>query len=377
MSVRLRSNSFFPFTKDSSSPEADVKSGKGKPGRSAGSQKKARLSDEKERSASPEDPAVDIRPEVNKRMKKKKSRSLKPRKKKKSNSERLPSYTQNYTEDDMPASPASEDPNEFAKFRNIQTSKKPVEDAFPGIRLHIVKSNEEKEKSLRDLAKEIETARNELEKLYASELAAKQRLAGLQQREQELLKSCEKLEEMSLVEDADTKKSKRKTNLSQSDHDKPSNNHTMEVDLRDVQVCELLGTGASGATVYLVNVGGWCCAMKELPRNISNEMDSECFEKEMALLYQIPKHPNIARYLFHKKLRGRYCLFMSRYSGTLRGEIDRRKKEKQYLPLRSIIKLSHEVANGLTFLHSQNIIHRDLKVCAPVDFILFSLIVIV
>lgn len=244
----------------------------------------------------------------------------------------------------------------------FSSSSKVDENAFPGIPLHVIQTDQEKSRNLKNLQKNIDEARTELEKLYAAEQAAKQRLQALEKREEQLLRSCEKLEEISAVGVQQSSSSKRKASTTQT-VSVTLNDYTMEVDLRDVQVCELLGTGASGATVYLVNVGGWCCAMKELPRNISNEMDSECFEKEMALLYQIPNHPNIARYLFHKKLRGRYCLFMSRYSGTLRGEIDKRKETKDYFPIRTIIKLSYEIANGLHFLHnSENIIHRDLKV---------------
>ena len=234
--------------------------------------------------------------------------------------------------------------------------------AFPGIPVHVVSVDRETQK-LKDIQKKSEMAIDELEKLSSLEELVKVRIENLERREKELLKSCEKLETMSVLNSSPVpRKQKKKDSIPECNSTSIGDSeHSMTIDLRDIQVCELLGTGASGASVYLVNVGGWCCAMKELPRTVGNDVDSECFEKEMALLYQIPNHPNIARYLFHKKLRGRYCLFMSRYSGTLRGDIDKRKKESEYLKLRNLIRIAHEIANGLTFLHSQNIIHRDMK----------------
>ena len=228
---------------------------------------------------------------------------------------------------------------------------------------HASQTTKEQETTLTELQKKIEKARTEIQKLNTEESRIREQVQQLELREQSLLKSCEKLQEMSLTTSTPVpdKKSRGRKLTTTQPIPTVASEHTMEVDLRDVQVCELLGTGASGATVYLVNVGGWCCAMKELPRNISNEMNSEFFEKEMALLYQMPNHPNIARYLFHRKLRGRYCLFMSRYSGTLRDIIKQRLVTQDFLAPRYLVKIVHDIADGLAFLHSLNIIHRDLK----------------
>jgi hypothetical protein len=218
-------------------------------------------------------------------------------------------------------------------------------------------------KSHHELMKHIDLAKANLEKLQHLEAEAIKRVQALEKREQELLKSCEKLEETSLTQLQSSQKKNKKKLKTESVPTPELENYLLAIDTRDVQICETLGKGASGASVYLVSIDGWCCAMKELPRNDYHNGDSESIEKEMALLYQIPKHPNIARYLYHRKLRGRYCLFMSRYSGTLRQEINKRQTTSDYFALQFVIKMATEIVNGLNFLHSLNIIHRDIKVC--------------
>eukprot|EP01102_Stenamoeba_stenopodia_P005887 TRINITY_DN16601_c0_g1_i1.p1 TRINITY_DN16601_c0_g1~~TRINITY_DN16601_c0_g1_i1.p1 ORF type:complete len:215 (+),score=37.48 TRINITY_DN16601_c0_g1_i1:637-1281(+) len=132
----------------------------------------------------------------------------------------------------------------------------------------------------------------------------------------------------------------------------------VQVNTQNLTVCELLGTGASTAAVYSCYVDGFMCAMKEFTFAYSNEASLRSFEQEISLLEGMPPHPNIARYLFHTKNANKICLFLTKYSGTLRDVLSNRKDP---FPLSFLIPRLLDIARGLEFLHFHNIIHRDLK----------------
>jgi len=133
------------------------------------------------------------------------------------------------------------------------------------------------------------------------------------------------------------------------------------VDLREIEICQQLGRGASSAGVFLCLVDGWACAMKQLKREHVGAIDIRCFEREMDILYQLPPHPNIVRYLFHTTMGTDLCLFMQLYSGTLREYLDIRRKENNYFAPEKITRMALEAAAGLQFLHQHGVIHRDIK----------------
>ena len=134
------------------------------------------------------------------------------------------------------------------------------------------------------------------------------------------------------------------------------------VNLREIEICQQIGCGASSAGVYLCIVDGWSCAMKQLKRELVGQIDIKCFEREMDILYRLPPHANIVRYLFHTTHGTELCLFMQLYSGTLRDLLDERRKSKDFFDAELIAEMALEIAHGIQFLHQHNVIHRDIKV---------------
>ena len=137
--------------------------------------------------------------------------------------------------------------------------------------------------------------------------------------------------------------------------------HFQQIDLREIEICQQIGRGASSAGVFLCLVDGWACAMKQLKKEHVGAIDIRCFEREMDILYQLPAHPSIVRYLFHTSLGTDLCLFMQLYSGTLREHLDERRKTNRYLSPDKIAQISLEAAQGIQFLHQHGVIHRDIK----------------
>jgi serine/threonine protein kinase len=163
------------------------------------------------------------------------------------------------------------------------------------------------------------------------------------------------------------------------------------VDLSNVEVQERLAAiGGSLASVYAVYIDGWQCAMKEV--FIENPEDAVAVENEIALVEELPSHPNIVRcvlflcrcllrerapakcplrmrvslthgrYFFHQKTDRHLRLFMTKYAGTLSNFIEKKRESGGMFTPKQIQRFCLDIAKGLQFLHQHKIIHRGMTV---------------
>ena len=170
----------------------------------------------------------------------------------------------------------------------------------------------------------------------------------------------------------------------------------VKVDLEKLEILHPLTkeVGGSLARLFVVEVDGMICVMKELDIAFARELNASLvrtFESEVQFLENLPPHPNIVRYLFHTfdTDKGRARLFMTMYALSLRDEIVRRKAgiggdvasgavwctccpkcchlEKGPAVIMSFdlieaARILLDIAQGLGFLHTNKVLHRDLKV---------------
>lgn len=74
------------------------------------------------------------------------------------------------------------------------------------------------------------------------------------------------------------------------------------------------------------------------------------------------EHPNIVRTMEWHRLRDRYCVVTEFIEGlSLRQLLDMRRKRGESFSLPEFSKFIRDVAQGLSFLHSRRIVHRNLK----------------
>ena len=135
----------------------------------------------------------------------------------------------------------------------------------------------------------------------------------------------------------------------------------MPINLDNIEYYDIIGDGSSEAKVYKCCVDGWRCVVKKIDKKMCSPRGKDVLRDELNLLYQLPKHPNIINYLFHKDMGNELCLFMTEYDMTLNQEILRRKETDRHFGRRRIILICKEICKGMAFLHENNIIHRDLK----------------
>ena len=201
------------------------------------------------------------------------------------------------------------------------------------------------------------------------------KIEELKEKEKELLRSCTLLKKNSAPSNIPNRKRK----------------DTRKVNTRDISICERLGSGFSGAVVYscivdglfdfvtllvLIISKGWVCAMKQLTSE--NKIDLESFEREMDILYRLPSHPNIVRCkliqvegkicsihadLFHNTVNGKLCLYMTRHATTLQKVIHTNRRNENTFSEHEILSIASKIISGIEFLHENQIIHRDIKVC--------------
>jgi len=119
--------------------------------------------------------------------------------------------------------------------------------------------------------------------------------------------------------------------------------------------------GGSSAELYSCLVDGWSVVMKELGTSTMSQASIEAFSREIRLLELMPPHPNIVRYLFHEVKDNYLRLFMTQYDCSLGSYIRAMKESGERIPLKTIYRVLLDVIRGIEYLHSQNIMHRDLK----------------
>ena len=123
---------------------------------------------------------------------------------------------------------------------------------------------------------------------------------------------------------------------------------------------ESIGVG-SYASVYEVMVHGTLCAAKEMHPVLVNDTNKRAFLSECVQSSRI-LHPNVVQFLgiYYPSPRARLpWLVMELMYINLRGLIE--KYEKDDFPFHFKLSILMDTCHGLQFLHSQNIIHRDLS----------------
>ena len=125
-----------------------------------------------------------------------------------------------------------------------------------------------------------------------------------------------------------------------------------------------LGIGSYG-TVCRALCDDLPCAAKLLhpvlfqPSNLANNVTMQRFVRECQFLSAI-KHPHVVQYLgtYQDPESGQPVLLMELMDESLTNFLE---KQKEPLPFHLQVNLCHDVALALSYLHSHNIIHRDLS----------------
>jgi len=98
-------------------------------------------------------------------------------------------------------------------------------------------------------------------------------------------------------------------------------------------------------------------AVKVLPEEFfEGEEKRQRFEREARLLASLT-HPNVAAVYSFEEISGRHLLVMELIEGeTLRAQL-----AEGTLPMKKILRIAAQVAEGLAKAHGAGIVHRDLK----------------
>jgi len=123
---------------------------------------------------------------------------------------------------------------------------------------------------------------------------------------------------------------------------------------------ERLGRGCS--TVFRVTLGGLSCALKKIDLGKMSEQQRHYSLQEVQVM-EMPQHDNIIHYLGHELLedKNELHILMELFPLSLGQLIERHRKSGQKFSTSEIKHLAIEILNGIDYLHSKQIWHRDLK----------------
>ncbi|KAI0216153.1 hypothetical protein L0F63_007167 [Massospora cicadina] len=137
-----------------------------------------------------------------------------------------------------------------------------------------------------------------------------------------------------------------------------------EIDPNQVRRGKLLGRGAFGA-VYMVKYKGMTCAMKQLPelqasQSCRMQRIVASLKLEAKALAALGHSPYIVQFVGTcTDGRGRMCMLMEYISGKDLAKLIAEDLGRYRWDARQ--RLTMELALGVDFIHSKNIIHRDIK----------------
>ncbi len=119
-----------------------------------------------------------------------------------------------------------------------------------------------------------------------------------------------------------------------------------------------LGGGGMARVFVATDVGlGRKVVVKVLPPETSSVMLSERFRREISLAAQL-RHPHIVPLFAAGDAGGLLYYTMPFVEGeSLRGRLLR----KEAIPISEGLRLIHEIADALSYAHSQGVVHRDIK----------------
>ena len=80
--------------------------------------------------------------------------------------------------------------------------------------------------------------------------------------------------------------------------------------------------------------------------------------REIEVLESLPYHPNVVQYMFHRQEGDNFQIFLKEYDSSLDHVIEKRRAACDPFSLATVIDILLDVALGLDFLHSHNIVHR-------------------
>jgi len=167
----------------------------------------------------------------------------------------------------------------------------------------------------------------------------------------------------------------------------------------------------SGCTVHEAHMGGWTCVVKQLRLETASLAQVEGMRTEVTVLQSMPPHRNIVRLLLYRHTAEYMQLFVTRYDGTLRDYLDKRRRLARLAPVplyssggsdtgggasngesspgsgastpthnlsgsedgaplpepqgllspAEVCRLGTQVATGLLHMHQHHFMHRDIK----------------
>ena len=132
--------------------------------------------------------------------------------------------------------------------------------------------------------------------------------------------------------------------------------------LSDFEIIKQLGKGSYG-TVYTVKskIDSNVYVMKKMELNhLKESQQRECY-REVSILRKV-SHPNIIKYFASFLENESLCIIMEYAElGDLYTLIKHYKRHQKYFDEILLWRISYEILTGLEYLHSNNIIHRDIK----------------
>ena len=138
------------------------------------------------------------------------------------------------------------------------------------------------------------------------------------------------------------------------------NNKVLDTTLQFYQIIKLLGKGSFGK-VYLglQKLTNRLVAIKCLEKsNFKDETTKKKILTEVKILKATLGHPNVVKLLevFENK---KYVFFVTEYATN--GDLLKYLKKNNVMPEKEAKYMFYQIAYGLSFIHSQSIIHRDIK----------------